>query len=131
MKNKIQIAILLMAVALSSCAGMKKSTGHSKEEVMKVDASAQAQVECKHDYIRLQHLDNTSDIKLKNEYTKLQEDQRTIKQTFFKKYQESEEDLVKFQSLVKKYKSDLSICQKLTEYQEAQAEKKKQQEKKK
>lgn len=129
MKNTIQITIFLLALLISSCAGMKKTDSHSKENQMKIDALAKAQVECEYKLVRRQHLDNKSDARLINEHNKLKEDMTTMRQTFFKRYQDPEEDLVKFEAMVKKSMGELSVCKKLVEQKEA-AEKLEKKEKK-
>ena len=115
---------------MSSCAGLKKSDSHSKENIMKVDAYAKAQVECEYELVKLKSLDNPTDVELKNEFTKLTEDVTILRQTFFKRYQDPEEDYVQFQKLVKKATPVLSVCRKVTEYKEAKEKQEKEEAKK-
>ena len=128
-----RFTILLSVFALFasvSCGSMKKSGGHSKEERIKMDAYAMAQMNCKSELMRLMAQDSTSDIDLQNKSRMLSEEEINMKRYYFKKYNQNDADIQLFNKTKDKVSSELTTCKKLEEYKILQQVKKEAEEEK-
>lgn len=121
--RKFTIILSVFAIFASvSCGSMNKSGGHSKEERIKMDAYAMAQMQCKAELMKLMAQDSTSDIDLQNKSRMLLEEEVNMKRYYFKKYNQNDADIKLFNELKAKVGSELTTCKKLEEYKLLQQE---------
>ncbi len=122
--KKILALTFVISVIATSCASMKKTDTHSKEEVMKLNACAMAQSQCETDLAVMMYMDSLSDIQMGIKSRNLKEENMQLVQRFFKIYQTNEADLLEFRNLTMKYTEKLTVCKKLEEYKSLQESKK-------
>ncbi|MDG1902610.1 MAG: hypothetical protein P8I80_10290 [Bacteroidales bacterium] len=122
--KKILALTFVISVIATSCASMKKTDTHSKEEVMKLNACAMAQSQCETDLAVMMYMDSLSDVQMGIKSRNLKEENMQLVQRFFKIYQTNEADLLEFRNLTMKYTEKLTVCKKLEEYKSLQESKK-------
>ncbi len=120
MKNILTLTFVIAVISATSCASMKKTETHSKEEVMKLNACAMAQNQCETELAVMMHMDSLSDVQMEINSRNLKEKNIKLKQRFFSIYQANEGDLVEFRNLTIKYTKELTVCKKLEEYKSLQ-----------
>lgn len=101
--KKILALTFVISVIATSCASMKKTDTHSKEEVMKLNACAMAQSQCETDLAVMMYMDSLSDVQMGIKSRNLKEENMQLVQRFFKIYQTNEADLLEFRNLTMKY----------------------------
>ena len=122
--KKILALTFVISVIATSCASMKKTDTHSKEEVMKLNACAMAQSQCETDLAVMMYMDSLSDVQMGIKSRNLKDENMQLVQRFFKIYQTNEADLLEFRNLTMKYTEKLTVCKKLEEYKSLQESKK-------
>ena len=116
MKNIILLSFILTALIISSCSSLKKTDVHSKEEVMKMDALAMAEIKCKAEYYTLMAADSVSNITIQNKSKELNETKDELSVIFFRRYYNNTTIKTRFDNLTNTMGEKLTACKKLEEY---------------